>query len=123
MTPAEYLHGAIRSVLPPDIPVEAIRFQSEADAAGPSVLWRQSARGDLGLLDAAPGNSTFSIECRSPTYAGAQFIAAAVRDRLMADGSLVRILSESDAPADPSSLRAGYIAAELTVEIWGNPAR
>ncbi len=118
---AEYLPAAIKAAVP-GLAVAPVRFQTAKDAAGPSVLWRQTGREDSGLLDGGRGNPTFLIEARSPTYAGALYIIGAVRDRLMTDGAVARIVEEGDAPAGPSSLRAGYYASELEVEIGAVPA-
>ena len=118
---AEYLPAAIRAAVP-GLPVEPVRFRNAADAAGPSVLWRQTGRDDSGLLDGGRGNPVYLIECRSPTYSGAAFIARAVLDKLTADGAIARIVDEGDAPAGPSSLRSGYYAAELVIEIGAAPS-
>ena len=118
---AEYIESAIRAAVP-GLPVRPVRFENAAEARGPSVLWRQTGREDHGLLDAGRGNPVYLIECRSPTYSGAAFIARAVLDKLISDGAIARIVDEGDAPAGPSSLRAGYYAAELAVEIGTVPA-
>ena len=118
---AEYLASAIKRACP-GLPVRRVRFESEAEAAGPAVRYRLLQRGDSGLLDRGRSAPIFEIECRSPTVDGARYIATAILDRLTADGAVSRVVDDGDVPAHASALRGNFYAVEITVEIGAVPA-
>ena len=119
MTPSEYLPLAIAAALGAGVPVRAVRFQNAVEASGPSVLWRNSETTYTSTLDTLRGGltSTFEIECRAPTWAGAIQIAEDITERLQRDGSLNRILDDGDDRDTASGERGGYFAHVLEVEL------
>lgn len=106
------IRGALDTRGHPGVPVEAGRLRHPVS---PAVLYRHAGTKWANTLDLGTVLSeTYEIQCRAPTADGARRMAA---DILHAFGDRVLSIDESDDESDASSLRGGYFAHTLMVEL------
>ena len=114
MRPAE-LADALRSALP-GVKIAMVRLADVTQAAGPTVLIRQTSGADLGLLDPiGNGARGFALQCRSPTYEGSHRLADAVLAAL--GGHVVEIVGDGDDRDSMSGQRGGFYARTLEITL------
>ena len=111
------LQDTLEAILP-DVPVYVVRFPDAKSASGPSILWRVAATDRLNTFDVPEiGSPVIEIECRSPTWRGAQQIAADACDRLLRAGRINRVLDQFDSPDDASQERGKYFSHVVRFEL------
>ena len=102
-----------------DIPVAAVRFQTERGEHGqpvPAILYRATGVDHFGGLDGAatPVARRYAIECRAATLDGAQGLAGFILAGF--DKGRLQAVSEYDDLDNASGERSGYFSRVLELE-------
>lgn len=116
----EYVPAAIAAAVGEGIPVRAVRFDSAAEARGPSVRYRETGQGGGGgMIDSARASfgASYEIECRARRIEAARFMAESILDRFGQDNRVTAIEDAYDAPDNASSQASGYVAHVLSVAL------